>query len=134
MLAAMAMALASAQLGTRSAADEGVKLFAQLELEEQMAFAEARRLAGLSAPAPNMLTAQQQQSLGALRAQSGAAFDRMFVSVQTEGHQELLRLNRGTAERPPGREEAMLATVAIPAIRSHLTMLAGMQRALPAPS
>ncbi len=131
MLSAMALALASAEVGVRSASNAAVKLFAQLEVDEQMAVSRARQLVGLPAPSGGMLTSEQEASLASLRAQQGGGFDRMFVTAQIEGHQDLLRLNRATADRPGGREEAILAMVAVPAIRSHLALLSGLQRALP---
>jgi putative membrane protein len=60
----------------------------------------------------------------------GAEFDRTFVSGQVEGHQELLRLHQEAARNPTSREEGMLATVAVPAIKTHLVMLEGIQRSL----
>ena len=94
-----------------------------------MAFAAARRMAGLPVPAPSMMDAQKQQMVTQLQSLSGAQFDRMYLQGQTMGHQELLQLHQTMAQSGARQEERMLATVAVPAIKSHLAMLQGIQQA-----
>ncbi|MES2710466.1 MAG: DUF4142 domain-containing protein [Pseudomonadota bacterium] len=125
MLGTMAFASASAMLARRSASAGPVRLFGELEAEEQLAFVNARRMAGLPLPDPSMMDAEQRQMLAQLQAASGAAFDTAFIRGQIQGHQELLRLHMAAAAAPVNREEDLLATVAVPAIRSHQAMLAG---------
>lgn len=128
-LGGMAFALATSQLATQRGEGAAVKTFAQLETEEQMAFAAARRMAGLPVPAPSMMDAQKQQMVTQLQSLSGAQFDRMYLQGQTMGHQELLQLHQTMAQSGARQEERMLATVAVPAIKSHLAMLQGIQQA-----
>ncbi len=128
-LGGMAFALATSQLADRQAEAATVKTFATLETEEQMAFAEARRLAGLPVPAPAMMDSRQQTMLQQLQGQRGAAFDRMYLQGQLLGHQELLQLHMAMAQAATLREDRMLATVAVPSIRTHLAMIQGIQQA-----
>ena len=129
-LGGMAFALATSQSATQRAATPAARTFAQLESEEQMAFSEARRMAGLPLPQPSMMDAQKQQMLQQLQSLSGGQFDRMYIQGQTTGHQELLQLHQAMAQSAATREERMLGTVAVPAIKSHLAMLQGMQQGM----
>ena len=61
---------------------------------------------------------------------SGAQFDRMYVQGQVMGHQELLQLHQTLARSGATQADRMLATVAVPAIKSHLAMLQGIQQML----
>ena len=127
-LGGMAFALATSQLATQRAESPLAKNFAQLETEEQMAFAEARRMGGLPLPQPSMMDAQKQQMVQQLQSLSGSQFDRMYVQGQMMGHQELLQLHQTLAQSGSTQADRMLATVAVPAIRTHLSMLQGIQQ------
>jgi putative membrane protein len=81
-LGGMAFALATSQLALQRGENAVVKTFAQLETEEQMAFTEARRMAGLPVPSPSLMDAQKQQLVQQLHSLSGAQFDRMYVQGQ----------------------------------------------------
>lgn len=127
-LGGMAFALATSQLASGRTENEVVRSFAQLEAEEQTAFAEARRMAGLPVPSPSMMDSQKQQMVQQLNGLRGTEFDRMYVQGQIMGHQELLRLHQTMAQSGSRPEERMLATVAVPAIKSHLAMLQGIRQ------
>jgi hypothetical protein len=130
MLGDMAYALAIAQLGERLAANPGLKRFAGLEAEEQTAAAAARGMAGLRLPMPELMAEERRQTMMRLRDMSGITFDRLFLREQMVGHQELLQLHQAALRSPASREEAMLATVAVPAIRSHMVLLEGIERTM----
>lgn len=127
-LGGMAFALATSQLAAQRAEGSLARTFAQLETEEQMAFTEARRMAGLPLPSPSMMDAQKQQMVQQLQSMSGAQFDRMYIQGQLMGHQELLQLHQTLAQSGATQGDRMLATVAVPAIKSHLAMLQGIQQ------
>lgn len=127
-LGGMAFALATSQLAMQRAESPVARTFAQLEAEEQMAFADARRMGGLPVPSPSMMDTQKQQMVQQLQSMSGAQFDRMFVQGQIMGHQELLQLHQTLAQSGATQGDRMLATVAVPAIKSHLAMLQGIQQ------
>ena len=124
----MAFALATSQLAMQRAENPMVRTFAQMEAEEQMAFTEARRMAGLPLPAPSMMDSGEQQMTQQLQSMNGAQFDRMYIQGQIRGHQELLNTHSAIAQSGATREERMLATVAVPAIKTHLSMLQGIQQ------
>lgn len=124
----MAFALATSQLATQRSENTLVRTFAQMETEEQMAFNEARRMAGLPLPSPSMMDSREQQMMQQLQSLRGAEFDRMYVQGQIMGHQELLQTHQAIAQSGSRTEERMLATVAVPAIKSHLSMLQGIQQ------
>lgn len=127
-LSGMAFALASSQLANSQAEASTVKTFATLESEEQMAFAEARGMAGLTRPTPAAMNAEHRTLLQGLQGTRGAEFDRMYLRGQMLGHNELLQLHMAMAKSAATKEERMLGTVAVPAIRSHLAMLQGIQQ------
>jgi putative membrane protein len=127
-LGGMAFALATSQIALQRAEGSMTRTFAQLEAEEQMAFAEARRMAGLPVPSPSMMDGQKQQMVQQLQTLSGSQFDRMYVQGQIMGHQELLQLHQTLAQSGATQGDRLLATVAVPAIKSHLSMLQGLQQ------
>ena len=127
-LGGMAFALATSEVALQRAESPTVKTFAQLEAEEQKAFADARRMAGLPVPSPAMMDGQKQAMLKQLQGMSGAAFDRMYVQGQVTGHQELLQLHQALASSGSTQADRILGTVAVPAIKSHLAMLQGIQQ------
>jgi putative membrane protein len=130
MLGAMAFALTTAQLAERKAENGAVRLFGRLEAEEQTAFTTARETAGLRVPTIELMSEQQRRMMLELRDMEGSRFDRMFLQGQVAGHQALLELHEAAMRSPTSREEGMLATVAIPAIRTHQAMLDGIQRSM----
>jgi putative membrane protein len=127
MLGGMAFALATAQLAERQAESPALKAFAQLEVEEQTAFTTARQAAGLRVPTVELMPEERRQTMIRMRDLRGQEFDRAFLQAQIAGHQELLRLHQQVAQNPTSREEGLLATVAVPAIRTHLVVLQGVQ-------
>jgi len=48
-----------------------------------------------------------------------------------EGHRQLLRMQDTLSSYNRNREEAMLATAAVPAIRTHLAMLESIRMTVP---
>lgn len=124
-LGGMAFALATSQIAERMAEAAPVKLFATLEAEEQTTFAQIRQRVGLPAPTPGNMNTQQQQMLAQLQGLRGSEFDRMYVRGQMQGHQELLRLHQAISSNPANQQEEIIATLAVPAIKSHLAMLQG---------
>ena len=127
-LGAMAFALATSEIALQRAENPVVRTFAQLETEEQQAFTIARQMNNLPLPGPSYMDAQKQQMLQQLQALSGGQFDQMYIQGQTLGHQELLQLFTSLSRTPSMPAEQMLGIVGVPAIRSHLAMLQGIQQ------
>lgn len=130
MLGGMAFALGTAQLAERMGENPAVKAFGQLEVDEQTAFMTARQAAGLRVPSVELMTEEKRHMMIRMREMRGAELDRVFVEAQMQGHRELLQLHRQAAQNPTSREEGMLATVAVPAIRTHMVMLEGVQQSM----
>ncbi len=122
-LGGMAFALATSQIALQRAESPLARTFAQLESEEQMAFADARRMGGLPVPSPSMMDPKKQQMVQQLQTMSGSQFDRMYVQGQIMGHEELFALNSAYAQAGFDRQGRSVATLAVPAIQTHLTIL-----------
>jgi predicted outer membrane protein len=65
------------------------------------------------------------------KAQPGAAYDKDYVALQIEGHQQLLKLQESHLQQASGnREMANLAKLARGQIKEHLALLQDMQKEL----
>lgn len=112
-------ATASSQLAMRRGSHHMVKTFAELEIAEQAAVAEAFG----SRPGAAGLTRRHAAMLERLQAARGPQFDLMYINGQIEGHQELLTIHRRYARSgndPMARGASM---VGVTGIQSHLVML-----------
>jgi putative membrane protein len=78
------------------------------------------------------LPAKDAQAMERLsKAQGGAAFDKDYVALQIQGHQELLKLQETYLQQGSGnRETTNLAKLARNQIQEHLTMLQDIQKEL----
>ncbi|WP_372619330.1 DUF4142 domain-containing protein [Falsiroseomonas sp.] len=130
LLGAMAFAMATAQLAERIGESRSVRTFGQLEVQEQTAFSTARQMARLRVPTVELMTERRRQAMIRMRGLRGPEFDRAFTRAQIAAHEDLLRLHDQVAQNPTSLGEAMLSTVALPAVRTHLLMLDGLERSL----
>jgi putative membrane protein len=74
-----------------------------------------------------LLTAEQQQSLDALKGKKGADFDAAYIEAQTRGHQETLdtlKAYSASGEVPSLKE---FAAKLIPIVTAHLNMAKGLK-------
>jgi putative membrane protein len=58
---------------------------------------------------------------------SGSSFDRMYVRGQIMGHNELLALNSAYSRAGFESQGRSVATLAVPSIQTHLTILTRLQ-------
>ena len=118
-------AIQTSRLALERAADPRVGEFAELEINEQTAFA-----ASLGArPGVVPLRPDQAQLIQELSAtQPGSRFDRAFVRGQIAGHEELLALNTAYARGGADTVGRAVANVAVPSIQTHLTILGRLRR------
>ncbi|HEV7268950.1 MAG TPA: DUF4142 domain-containing protein [Falsiroseomonas sp.] len=130
LLGAMAFAMSTAQLAQRVGELRSVRTFGQLEVQEQTAFSTARQMARLRVPTVELMTERRRRMMIEMRGLRGADFDRAFTRAQIAVHEDLLRLHEQVAQNPTSLGEAMLSTVALPAVRTHLLMLDGLERAV----
>ncbi len=143
-LAAGTVALQASNFALTKAQHPRVKQFAEFEVAEQNTLAEVMRSFADPATTASTPGAQQaastapelpQKDAAAMekmsRAQPGAAFDKEYVAMQIQGHQELLGIQERYLQSNPGNREAMnVAKLARGQIKEHLTMLQDMQKEL----
>ena len=118
------LALQSSQLATQRATMAKVKEFAGFETAEQLTIAQVLT----DAPAPSVapLDSTHAAQLQALRSlPDGHAFDVQYVTLQVQGHQELLGIQNGFLQAQPSMSSdvAHIAMLARTVIQMHLVML-----------
>jgi putative membrane protein len=118
--------LATARIGVEKADNAEVKRFANFEVREQEGVAQAMKLAGHNFPAPNF-TGEKANVLQRLQAANGAEFDRMFLQVQEQGHQELLNLTTAIAGSQAPVPDKITGLLAADRIQEHLILIGAMQ-------
>jgi predicted outer membrane protein len=145
MLALSTVSLQQSNFALTKAQNPRVKQFAEFEVGEQNllteimhsfaepnATASTTRGAEAAASTAPVLPQDDAQSMERLsRAQGGPAFDRDYVALQIQGHQELLQLQETYLQQGSGnRETTNLAKLARNQIQEHLTMLQTIQTEL----
>ncbi|CAO4193907.1 DUF4142 domain-containing protein [Methylorubrum extorquens] len=118
-------AIATSRIALERSRNPHIRNFAQLEINEQTAVAAALGAAsGTVQPRPDQIAIiQRLQGLPAQR-----SFDRAYVEGQIAGHEELLALNMAYAQSGGDDRSRAVATVAVPSIQTHLSILSKMLR------
>jgi putative membrane protein len=118
------LALQSSQLATQRATLPKVKEFAGFEIAEQLTMAQILT----DAPAPSVAPldgthAAQLQALNSLP--SGHVFDAQYVTLQLQGHQELLSIQNNFLQAQPSMSSDVvhIAMLARTTIQMHLVLL-----------
>jgi putative membrane protein len=144
-LAVGTVALQASNFALAKAQHPQVKRFANFEVAEQNALADV--LHSFADPATTASTTAGAQSAASTapelpqkdaaamermsRAQPGPAFDKDYVAMQIQGHQELLSIQERYLQSNPGNREAMnVAKLARGQIKQHLALLEDMQKEL----
>jgi putative membrane protein len=117
-------ALQTSQLALTRGRNPAVRQFAQLEANEQIAYAAAMG----ARPGSVGMRPDHEQMLAQLAGLRGSAFDRMYIRGQIAGHNELLQLNQSYSQSGGDPLARAVATLAVPAIQTHLTILARLPR------
>lgn len=115
----------SSKLAQSKATLPSLKTFAQMMIDEHgKSSAELKTAAGTAGiPVPTMLPAEQQAKLDALKAASGAEFDRLYLADQKAGHQDTLtKVNAYLASAPAGPLKDHAAKVT-GVVQKHLNSL-----------
>ncbi len=112
-------ATASSKLALRKADHRMVKTFAELEITEQAAVAEAFG----SRPGAAGISRRHAALLEQLQAARGSQFDLMYINGQIEGHEELLRIHKRYARSGSDPMARGASIVGVTGIQSHLVML-----------
>jgi putative membrane protein len=144
-LALSTVSLQQSNFALTKAQNPRVKQFAEFEVGEQNllteimhsfadpnATASTTRGAQTAASTAPELPAKDAQAMERLsKAQAGAAFDKDYVTLQIQGHQELLKLQEDYLKQGSGnRETTNVAKLARGQIQEHLTMLQDIQKEL----
>lgn len=116
----------TSKLAKERGASAAVKTFAQLEISEQAAVAEAFG----AKPGAAGLDEKHKAMLQKLEAARGAEFDRMYIEGQIAGHEELLAIHKDYAKSGKDEMARGASIVAVPAIETHLAMLKTIQGSL----
>ncbi|MFH5926017.1 DUF4142 domain-containing protein [Roseomonas xinghualingensis] len=119
-------ALATAKIGAQKASKPEVKRFANFEVQEQEGVAQAMKMAGHNFP-DYRPTGEKAQVIQRLQSASGADFDKIFLEVQEQGHQELLNLTTAMMQSRAPVADRITATLSNGQIKEHLVLLNVMQ-------
>lgn len=118
-------AILTSHLALERSRNTAVRNFAQLEINEQTAVAAALGTTpGGVRPRPDQLAIVQQLQA----TPPGRQFDRAYVEGQLAGHEEMLALNTAYAQNGADPRGRAVATVAVPSIQTHLSILSNLQR------
>ncbi len=145
MLALGTVSLQQSNFAHGKAQHPRVKQFAEFEIGEQNLLADimhsfadpnatasttqGARQSAATAPELPQKDAQTMERLS--KAQPGAAFDKDYVALQIQGHQELLKLQEGYLPQSAGnREMTNVAKLAQGQIKEHLVLLQDLQKEL----
>jgi predicted outer membrane protein len=144
-LALGTVSLQQSNFALSKAQNPRVKQFAEFEIGEQNlladimhsfadpnATASTTQGAQASASTAPELPQKDSQAMERLsKAQGGAAFDKDYVALQIQGHQDLLKLQETYLQQGSGnRETTNVAKLARNQIQEHLTMLQDIQKDL----
>ncbi|KZL21469.1 hypothetical protein PsAD2_00764 [Pseudovibrio axinellae] len=119
--------LAISDLAMKKASNPMVQLFAKLEAGEQTAVSQVIVSTGATPPARPAALENIYQKLDAA---SGADFDRLYISTEITGHEELLSVQLPEAGKKPVNVDVATATILVPFIHTHLAMLSEIQKQL----
>ncbi|WP_164854857.1 DUF4142 domain-containing protein [Devosia sp. 1566] len=119
-------ATATSKLAAQKATNRSVKTFAELEIAEQAAVAEAFG----SEPGAAGLSEEHAAKLAALEAADGAEFDAMYIDGQIEGHEELLKIHQTYAKNGDDPMARGASMVGVTGIQTHLVMLNSIRNSL----
>lgn len=122
----------SGKLAAAKATSAELKAFGQmLQTDHQKSTTLLKNAAANASPAvsvPSSMPAEHQAKLDALKAATGADFDRMFIDQQIQAHQRALNILNGytqVGDRPALKTFAMNAQGVV---QGHLDQLIGMKR------
>jgi putative membrane protein len=123
------LALETSRIAQQKATNRYVKMFADSEVTEQTTIAEV--IKSMNPAAAPALTTQQQTILTGLRnAESGAAFDRMYIKAQLDGHRQLLKAQEDYLNGGDVLAHINAAKLARGQISDHIKALEMIQAAL----
>ena len=142
------VALESSRIAMNKVRNEGLKRFANFEVQEQTTLSEVLRSmmepaatattgstggqsnqASTSMPPMQMDASTRDMMQKMQNQQAGADFDKMYLQAQLQGHRDLLQVQeRYLQSNPQNREHMNVAQMARTQIREHIALLENMQQ------
>ena len=128
-----AFEIEAAKIALEKSGNDGVRRFAQHMIDEhtkmsaQLKSAAVNQRAATGEPAAEM-DRPHRQKLDDLRKESGANFDRKYIQMQVEGHQQALKLHDGYAKNGDDAGLKKVASEAVPHVQAHLREAQNLQR------
>ena len=129
------LSLATSRVAAEKASDPMVKEFAKWEVAEQETIADILKSMEMGGKAEGalkpptdseveaMLDAEGKDSLQKLKATSGAAFDKVYISAQLGGHKKLLAIQEDYLKVGKVREHLSVTKLARGQIKEHIDHL-----------
>ena len=117
--------LAISEMAVTKAANPQVHQFAELESEEQTAVSHVIESTGATPP-PR--PAALEDIYKKLEAASGSDFDRLYISTEITGHEDLLKIQMPESGKKPVNVDVATATILVAFIHTHLAMLAEIRK------
>ncbi|MFK4771518.1 DUF4142 domain-containing protein [Rhizobium sp. ZW T2_16] len=129
------LSLATSRVAAEKASDPMVKEFAKWEVAEQETIGDILKSmemdgkpeGALKPPSDSevqaMLDAEGKASLQKLKATSGAAFDKVYISAQLDGHKKLLAIQEDYLKVGQNREHLNVTKLARGQIKEHIDHL-----------
>jgi predicted outer membrane protein len=113
----------TSQIAMQRAANAKIREFAGFEVAEQTTIAQV--LTNLANPPPAPLSGAFTQQMQQLQSASGASFDQLYLQIQIQGHDDLLRIQQEflRGQHMMSGDAAHVAMLARTVIEMHLTML-----------
>ena len=120
------MSMMSSQLAVAQATNQYAKQFATFELDETKSMMAVMK--DMGTPAPTM-DAKSQAMLDKLKATTGPAFDKAYITAQVQTHEQLRGIVEGYLRNPaPAKTNMMemhgrhIASLALPTIKEHIAI------------
>ncbi|KZK76988.1 hypothetical protein PsAD46_04812 [Pseudovibrio sp. Ad46] len=117
--------LAISEMATMKASNPLVRQFAELESEEQTAVSKVIESTGATPP-PR--PAALEDIYKKLEAENGEDFDRLYISAEITGHEDLLKVQSPESGKKPVNVDVATATILVAFIHTHLAMLAEIRK------
>jgi putative membrane protein len=120
------------EVAQTQATNEQVKSFAKqmLDAHTQMGNDLSNVASSKGVSLPSALDATSQRMLDKLKATTGAAFDKAYMTDIIAGHKKVLSLVRSLANRTKDADVKKLAEGAVPAVSKHLEMATSINSSL----
>jgi putative membrane protein len=119
----------SSKLVLQTTANPALKQFANMMVSDHQkstADVKAAALKSRLAPKPPMLDAMGRKNIAALKASTGAARDKLYVTQQKTAHQNALALHQGYAASGSAPALKQVAATIAPTVQHHIEMLSSM--------